>query len=105
MVNYKTLKQELQRDPQEFGYAKMTPELVARTLNDKQFYQTEFPSHRDNDARPVNPWGVMYVTSKIAETASFSFSVNTQVRRSRAELLFGPGIEITEEDVELALMA
>ncbi len=95
MINYITLSNELERDPQEFGYHTMSVDEIVEALNKKQFFHTELIPGSDGAA------GITILGAKQIQT--IGLNIVQQVERSRAELLFGPDTIITSEDISLAL--
>lgn len=114
MINYLVLRREIKRDPQELGYANMSPEDLLATLNDKRYFQSELdPNQRANliygatapTVTDPGPGPIPLPTTATTQTkvALWGMNLLRQVKRSRAELLFGEDIIITMEDIQTAL--
>lgn len=106
------LRQELTRDPQDIGYDKMTHTEVVNSLNDKQFYQTEMMANKQTELQESFFDNILYATKTVTFTdvtstqiGLFGLKIAQQVKRSRAELLFGPDTLVTEQDIRFALLS
>lgn len=99
------LRQEITRDPQNAGYATMTHTEIAAFLNNKQFYQTEMVANKQAELQESYFDNILYITKTEVTVNLFGLKVAEQVKRSRAELLFGPDEEVTEQDVRMALLS
>lgn len=101
------LRQEITRDPQEVGYMNMTHTEVAKALNEKQFFQTEMMVDKQAEMQESFFDNILYITKSTvtAELGLFGLKIANQVKRSRAELLFGPDVLVTEQDIRLALLS
>jgi hypothetical protein len=104
MINYIILKNEIARDPQDFGYVTMTPEEVVAILNKKQFNQTKIVSDTNLlNVGPTVPIPTEGTATTISKMSVIGLNVITQEKKSRAELLFGDGTVVTLEDINLTL--
>jgi hypothetical protein len=107
------LRQEITRDPQDVGYSQMTHEEMVKLLNHKQFYQTEMMADKQAELQESFFDNILYVTKSVqVNSTDFTFPANLfglkiahQVKRSRAELLFGPDTVVSEQDIRLALLS
>lgn len=95
-VNHTILKNELYRDPLEIGYKSLSFDEIAAMLNVKQFSEAALFS--DTQAAQI-----FYVTAKMQQIALGIHA--QQVKRSRAELLFGNDVVVTAEDVRLSYLS
>lgn len=105
-INYSVLRNELVRDPIELGYNGMTPEEIVILINDKQF--SESALFDENGVQ------VFYSASKTFTSTIYGGTTipmagaaakppyTKQIKRSRAELLFGYDVIITVDDIDLA---
>jgi hypothetical protein len=100
-INYTILKKEITRDPIELEYHNKTLEEIVAIMNDRQF--SEAALYDENGAQ------IFYATGKTStdlfmnknDVSSVDVYPN-QIKRSRAELLFGPDTVIEKEDIKLA---
>lgn len=100
------LRQEITRDPQGVGYATMDHAKIVEYLNQKQFYQTEMMADQQAEMNESFFDNILYATKLTDVTINlFGLKIAQQVKRSRAELLFGPDTLVTEQDIRLALLS
>lgn len=98
-INYTILRNELVRDPIELGYHGKTPEEVIKLLNNKQFSEAAM---FDENGKQIFYAVTKTTAPPVTPQLNAAKMLSQQIKRSRAELLFGPMTQITIEDIDLA---
>jgi hypothetical protein len=97
-VNYTVLGNEIVRDPLELGYQYLNRTQIIEIINKPQFSEATINTDSENIRHAVTKVTLSKTSAKLA-----FLNVTDFVKRSRAELLFGPGTVITLEDLRLAV--
>ncbi len=98
-INYTILKKELSRDPIELGYSGKTKEEIVSLINEKLF--SESALFDKNGVQVFYADGKTSSGSTSASLAISEYFTTKQIKRSRAELLFGYETVITVDDINL----
>jgi hypothetical protein len=98
-INYTILRNELVRDPIELGYHGKTPEEIVKLINQKQFSESAM---FDESGKQIFYAVTKTTAPPVIMQLNMTKMMSQQIKRSRAELLFGPTTQITVDDIDLA---